>query len=58
MIDYLRWGQRLMILDGESGPLDQRPAAGRAPIRHSFFAEHRTALAANPFHRFKVTGLG
>jgi len=54
---HLRWGQRWMILYGKSGSLDQRPAAGRTPIRHGLFAEHRPALAANPFHTFKITGL-
>jgi hypothetical protein len=53
---HLRWSQRWMIIDGKSGTLDQCPAAGRTPIRHSFFAEHRPALAANPFHAFKITG--
>jgi hypothetical protein len=53
---HLRWGQRWMILDAKSGPLDQRSAASRTPIRHGFFAEHRPALAANPFHAFQITG--
>ena len=53
---HLRWGQRWMILAGESGSLNQCPAAGRTPIRHGLFAEHRPALAANPFHTSKITG--
>jgi hypothetical protein len=32
MIDHLRWGQSLKILDRESGPLDQRPSARRTPV--------------------------
>jgi hypothetical protein len=51
---HLRWGQRWMILDGKSDTLDQRPSAGRTPIRHGFLSEHRPALAANPFHAFKI----
>ena len=58
MIDHLRWGQSLKILAGKSGPFDQRPAAGRTPIRHGLFAKHRPALTADPFHAFKITGLG
>jgi len=55
---HLRWGQRWMILDGESGTLDECPATCRTPIRRDRFAEHRPALAANPFHAFKITGSG
>jgi hypothetical protein len=43
---------------GQAGPLQQRPAAGRTPIRLSLFGKHRTALAANPFHSFQITGSG
>jgi len=45
-----------LIGNRQAGPFDQRSAAGRTPIRHSLFAEHCTALAANPFHSFKITG--
>jgi hypothetical protein len=55
---YLRWGQSWMILDGKFGSLDERPAAGRTPIRHRLFVEHGPALAANTFHAIKITGLG
>lgn len=33
-----------------AGPLNQRPAAGRTPIRDGLFGKHRPAMAANPFH--------
>jgi hypothetical protein len=42
----------------QTSSLDQRPAASRAPIRDGLFAEHRPAMAANPFHSFQITGLG
>ncbi len=48
----------MKILAGERGTLDERSAASRAPIRYSSFAEHGAALAANPFHAFKITGSG
>ncbi len=37
MIDHLRWGQCLRILDRENDALDERPAAGGTPIHASFF---------------------
>jgi len=36
-------------------PLQQRPAAGRTPIRESLFGKHRPAVAANPFHIQELT---
>jgi hypothetical protein len=55
MIHLSRRRSRL-IGSRQSGPLDQRPSAGRTPIRHGLHTEHRPALAANPFHSFKITG--
>jgi hypothetical protein len=55
MIDLNRWHSGL-IDSRQAGPLNQRSAAGRTPICFSFFAEHGPALAANPFHAFKITG--
>jgi hypothetical protein len=56
MIDHLRWGHCVRQSRLKFCSLDQCPAARRTPIRHSFFAEHRPALAANPFHAFQITG--
>ena len=43
---------------GQDSALDQRAAAGRAPVRLRLFGKHRVALAANPFHIYEITGLG
>lgn len=58
MIDHLRWNRFLWSLIGEWGPLDNRSAAGRAPIRKVAFFQHGMALAANSFHSSKITGSG
>jgi hypothetical protein len=50
MIDHLRWGQSLKILAGESGPLDQRPAARWTPVRVGLQTQHGMALAAKALH--------
>lgn len=35
------------------GPLRQRPAARRAPVRRRLLSQHRMTLTANPFHTSK-----
>jgi hypothetical protein len=55
MIDFSRRRSGL-IKSRQAGPLHQRSAASRTPIRFSLFVEHCTTLAANPFHAFKITG--
>jgi hypothetical protein len=54
---HLRWDQRRMVPGGKSCPLNQRAAAGRTPIGSGRFVQHRSAIAANPFHSFQITGL-
>jgi len=58
VIDHLRLGHCVRRSRLEFGSLNNSPAAGRTPIRDGFFAEHGVALAANPFHSFKITGSG
>ena len=55
MIDF---GCRRTVLAAlrQAGPLNQCTAASRTPIRLSLLIKHRPALAANPFHAFKITG--
>jgi hypothetical protein len=55
---HLRRGHCVRRSRLKFGSLDERPAAGRTPIRCCLFAEHGPALAANPFHAFKITGSG
>ena len=38
-------------------PLNQCATAGRAPVRLCLFGEDRVTLAADPFHRYEITGL-
>ena len=58
VIDHLRLGHCVRRSRLEFGSLNNSPAAGRTPIRDGLFAEHGVALAANPFHSFKITGSG
>jgi hypothetical protein len=58
MIHHLRRGQSLKIVCRETLSLNQRSAAGRAPIRRGRFGQHGVALAANPLHSSKITGSG
>lgn len=47
---YFGRGLNAAIRAGEARALDQRSAAGRAPIRLCFRRQHGTALHTNPLH--------
>jgi hypothetical protein len=54
MINFCGWRSRLFGIRPFC-PLNQRPAAGRTPIRHVIFCQHCVALAANSFHTQEIT---
>src|ERR1035438_2235599 len=57
MIDLGRWPTWLD--EGRRAfPLNQRTAAGWAPVHDSLEAQHGVAVAANAFHNLKITGSG
>jgi hypothetical protein len=49
MIHFRRWSGSL-VESRQAGPLNQRPAASRAPVYSGLFVQYGMTLAANAFH--------